>query len=323
MLPTLTTDPSAWPYFLESQHIILLCTQFTVSLKKALENGSNLTPINQRMAYLDEQIDTIVTTYSEQVAPSQAEYSHYDETPLAESLRLQAQIKLNSARIKLHRYKAFLDIPIFSKRHCDLTRTDPNNHQTEALASCCGGHASTNSPPYHDQFYHTSFPTPLSYSSPSTATTSSSPDSTTSFTQPFSDPKSAKKCLKAALAISQAFEALPYPRLPTRFLSATSTTQAPRTMPAFACCAMQSCYALLSLSYKSSLAPRSESVQRAQSELHAGIGRVLAALENYATAFEALGGMTGTSGKNYILCITNFTADQVREAWEGLDDINS
>jgi hypothetical protein len=70
-------------------------------------------------------------------------------------------------------------------------------------------------------------------------------------------------------------------------------------MPSFACCAMQCSYALLMVKGRTeSMYPRSNNgsgvlVDNLRDHLQQGLLSVLATLENYATAFEALGGMRG------------------------------
>ena len=76
-------------------------------------------------------------------------------------------------------------------------------------------------------------------------------------------------------------------------------------MPAFACCAMQSSYAMLMLQHHTralSLRPTSAAqgdsilmAPRLLDQLNCGLRLVLDALENYSTAFEALDGMRGES----------------------------
>lgn len=263
-----------------------------MSLKKALETGSGFDMLEVRKSNLDGQIDSIIARYADNNNHSRTANDGCNEEKLAISLRLQAQIKLNSARIKLHRYRAFQDTPIFTKRHCDLSNL--SHFDTNSASPCsCGGIISSASPHSYEGSNH-STQSPQSHASSITSNDS----------MPFGDHKSARICLKAALAISRAFESLPYPNLPSvlspsipPFLSSTSSTSAPRTMPAFACCAMQSCYALLTLCYRSKILPpnsdNNPAAQRAKAEIHLGISRVLAALENYSLAFEALRGMTG------------------------------
>jgi hypothetical protein len=80
---------------------------------------------------------------------------------------------------------------------------------------------------------------------------------------PFSSHLSSKICLHAALNIVTLLDNLPYPnpnpatlnmnmnmaRSPPR-LSPRSPIEVPRTMPTFACCAVQSSYAMLMLCFK-------------------------------------------------------------------------
>jgi hypothetical protein len=104
------------------------------------------------------------------------------------------------------------------------------------------------------------------------------------------------------------FDTLPYPNVGygadgqdiSHALSTTTeaVSLAPRTMPSFACCAMQSSYAMLMLSYRSrDFQEQAEGVGQLlgsddlADELYWGLTCVIQAVSNYATAFEALGGM--------------------------------
>lgn len=137
---------------------------------------------------------------------------------------------------------------------------------------------------------------------------------------PFTSQHSAKVCLRAALIIARMFQSLPFPRplysaekqngsaVPSASqeyvdpASLDPRTQLPRTMPSFACCAMQSSYAMLMLFYKTrvakQLSPDSEggnnsSSERLVEELRSGLERIIGAMKNYSRAFEALDGMRG------------------------------
>ncbi|KAI1628272.1 C6 zinc finger domain protein [Exophiala viscosa] len=289
-LPTITSDTNAWYFFIEAQQVILRCTQYTVALKKALDTGMDPNTLHDKKAMLDNDIDMILQKHS--TPQGEVDFSSpptdFEEWTVAKSLRSQALIKVNSARIKLHRYRAFQDVPVFTRKHCDLDQTDASTPRQ--LGCAC----------------HSVGPrmSPVSTTLPGgrKSTTPSLPD--TNNNEPFNDPSAAKTCLKAALVIGRAFEALPLPNpiqlpLPVcapSMLSISSTTQAPRTMPAFACCAMQSCYTLLTLCYRSlerqCMYQRSLAADKGLEELYAGVARVLAALQNYSIAFEALNGMT-------------------------------
>ncbi|KAK5275491.1 Nitrilase, partial [Exophiala xenobiotica] len=85
-LPTIASDPDAWLFFIESQQIILRCTQYTVALKKALETGVDPNELHGRKVMLDGDIDTILQRYS--TYPVEAEFlppSDFEENTLAKS----------------------------------------------------------------------------------------------------------------------------------------------------------------------------------------------------------------------------------------------
>lgn len=287
-----------------------------------------------------------------------------------------------SARIKLHRYCAFFDIPVFSRKHCDLqslNNASPDNIDEPRqwpTCSCSTFAASFNlpTPTGSTTAAHTSgglspssstdgmtaaalaTPSPSSASVAGTTTSNSSTSTSTSNHNnnntaipngnnsnsnnnnnnnkfPFSSHQSAKICLKSALNIARAFDDLPFPNPtgcltggdgPPVFLSHTSATMCPRTMPSFACCAMQCAYALLMVHQKTKTmyayssradvgmqqVPMSVSQGQGQGQpggptpvavtsllmrLQQGLTSIYATLANYATAFEALGGMRGMS----------------------------
>ncbi|KIW85308.1 hypothetical protein Z517_00698 [Fonsecaea pedrosoi CBS 271.37] len=303
-LPTSTADPDAWLFFIEAQQCILKCTQYTVALKKALDGGLGDSMLEQRKAMLESSLDSVLLRYAcppnETSTPSPTDA---EEQVLAKSLRLQAVIKLNSARIKLHRYRAFQDVPIFTRRHCDLDQADVSSPRPLGC-SCHAMLPSAFSNTSPNGYQSGGFPGLRSHSPQGSASDASS-DHIDGLPKGVSitDLSAAKTCLRAALAIGRAFESFPYPNpmqlplpLPSSpMLSLDSSTPAPRTMPSFACCAMQSCYTLLTLCYKSlemqCINQRSSAADKGIDDLYAGVGRVLRALQNYAIAFEALNGM--------------------------------
>lgn len=290
-------------------------TQFVIELNKAVRDNADMNPIYERMKELEALIEPLLShsetwmltsTTTSPVAPGEA--------VVARSLRCMASIKLNSARIKLHRYCAFFDIPVFSRKHCDLKSLGdaetPGGDEPRRWPTCSCS----------------SFANPFSISATPTSSTgangggssirspssdgagpmpTSFPVATAPFGQtqagmmagqqrqlqqqqqvtnfPFSSHQSAKICLKSALNIAHSFDELPFPN-PTGvapqsqhsltqqapggvgvvgglgagvggpsapcFLSPTSATVCPRTMPSFACCAMQCAYALLMVHQK-------------------------------------------------------------------------
>jgi hypothetical protein len=143
---------------------------------------------------------------------------------------------------------------------------------------------------------------------------------------PFSSHQSAKICLKSALSIAQAFDLMPYPNPTTQvsdtpcYIGPFSNVISPRTMPSFACCAMQCAYVLLTVydrtqtlysTWNPDAGPLANDLL---GRLQQGILSILATLENYGTAFEALGGMRGI---NQALMYTSHLliacTDQIRD----------
>jgi hypothetical protein len=208
-----------------------------------------------------------------------------------------------SARIKVHRYCAFFDIAVFSSKHCDLAslpKKEIDGSEPQQLQSCC---MTTLSSPLSACSHSTGSVSPSVFDSPSPTSNGHLQASLTEF--PFTRHDSSRICLKSALNIASSFDAMPYPNPSGElcetpiFLGSGSPFIIPRTMPAFACCAMQCSYALLMVKDQTeSTYPRSSGgssvlVDNLRDRLQQGLLSVLATLENYATAFEALGGMRG------------------------------
>ncbi|KAJ5098446.1 hypothetical protein N7532_005447 [Penicillium argentinense] len=137
--------------------------------------------------------------------------SDYEEQ-IAENLWRIGRINIYTARIRLHRFRAFMDIPLFLDKYCDLTSI--NSH----------GLSSTPSPAWVTE-RETSFP--------------------------FTEEESSNICLKACLVVSTMFRNLPYPSQPGLGpFERRPAYKTPHTIPYFACSAMQSCYTLLMLLHK-------------------------------------------------------------------------
>ncbi|KJR88355.1 Fungal Zn binuclear cluster domain containing protein [Sporothrix schenckii 1099-18] len=360
--PTLDVDPEAWPVFIESQQAILAATQFVIQMNKALATQGDMEPIYKKMTDLESRIAPMVErseswAFSGCLAP----VVEPAETCLIRTLRSMARIKINSARVKVHRYCAFYDVPIFSGKHCDLKSTSevaPDGYEPLPWPLCCTPlsslHSASNSLPHSHSTTNSTktsgSPESLSYvsslGSPPQTGTASPPTTnhqqqleaaimvatmsdvdmagnhaggahdsgTTSSVNngngnsngsntrvPFSSHYSAKICLRSALNIARGFDGLPYPNpsgqygLELGFLSPTSPIVAPRMLPSFVCCAMQGAYVFLSIYRKTKvLQPSTSSNGYLVSmlvQLQRGLTSILAALENYATAFEALRSM--------------------------------
>ena len=120
-------------------------------------------------------------------------------------------LNLSSARTRLHRFRAFMDIPLFLDKYCDLAAINSADfpHQT--------------SPPKWVTDCEISFP--------------------------FTEQESSIICLKSSLVVTTIYRNLPYPNLLGSAPSSRSTAY-PKTIPYFACSGIQSCYALLMLLHR-------------------------------------------------------------------------
>lgn len=245
------------------------------------------------------------------------------ELTTAQSIRAISRIKLSrwvsfgpltttdlllmviSAQIKVHRFRAFSDLPIFLKKHCNLTSRNPNNEMpsnTSKNSKSQSGIANIGCSCSLEPFQQA----PSDYSSSSSQ---ASDIQQYPFMQgfPYSIQHSAKTCLRASLLISRMFYSLP---LPQPLLDECQTQQGlhmlpnqlPRTMPSFACCLMQGSYAMLMIYLKArreKLTPKSGNddtpnpSDRLIEEIRKGLERIIATVTNYAIAFEALDGMRG------------------------------
>ncbi|KAI1432207.1 hypothetical protein GGR50DRAFT_689103 [Xylaria sp. CBS 124048] len=301
--PTIKADSEAFPTFVRAQQAILAATQFVIDFEKIRKAGTDFSRIYQRMQDLERLLEPlIIQSESWPSNHSLTQLVDRNEAVLANSLRCMSRIKLNSARIKLHRYCAFFDIAVFTSKHCDLAtlpKQEVDSNEPQQLQACCISTLNS-SPSASGQ--STGSLSPGSYDTPSPQNSYSQP---TPPEFPFSSHESSRICLKSALNIAAAFDALPYPNPSGQifdapfYVNSGSTFITPRTMPSFACCAMQCSYALLMVRGRTeSLYPKSNGgngvlVENLRSRLQQGLLSVLATLENYGTAFEALGGMRG------------------------------
>ncbi|BCS05804.1 hypothetical protein ALUC_10185S [Aspergillus luchuensis] len=280
---------TGWKLLIEAQQTILEATTFVHDLDLTTKSHFNASWVPHRMTELDNQITCLlhpcrVSIHDSAIKSPSATQDSPDVVAL-HTIRHIAEIKLHSARIKTHRFCAFQDIPVFRKRHCDL--------DAAAGPRCCRVQVAEASRP----------PT-------------SSPDSFLSSVLsepaaidfPFSAHASSKICLHAALNIVSLLDSLPYPN-PTNeipltnppYLSRNSRVEIPRMMPTFACCAMQSSYAMIMLCLKARAmrepvgndltTSSSRSLGGFLDELRQSLRQVSKALGNYAIAFEALNGM--------------------------------
>ncbi|KAJ5558534.1 hypothetical protein N7535_008749 [Penicillium sp. DV-2018c] len=316
--PTFASDTEGWSILIQAQQVLVSATQFIGDLTKCLASQSGMYYMFERMQQLDAWTNSVIAQVEMlPLVPQTPGFGDHDEAITAQSIRAISRIKLCSAQIKTHRFRAFSDIPIFLKRHCDLTAatTQPATNPPTITPKHPGTGTGTG---IRDLSCACSMaPTferaPSSeYMTPSDSSTSSEihPDPYGSAPQcsqysfasgfPYSTQQSAKICLQAALFISRLFHSLPFPQ-PLTHSPRDPSRPLPRTMPSFACCLMQSSYAMFMIYYKArvakQLSPDSENERGRDptgqliEELRQGLERIIGAVSNYSIAFEALNGM--------------------------------
>lgn len=290
----------------------------------------------EKMHSLHKHIDELIL-FANQEPLATSPQSTDPEVTAAQALRCMSIVKLNrfvsflqkeqspvsnvdptpkySARIKLHRYSAFSDIPVFTKRYCDLKQAPSNldlgfvDDLVQWLTSCaCDQTSHIQTSEANNSFSSTSTSTPTPTNHPST-----NPP-----TLPFTKHESSLLCLTSALTIAHAFKSLPYPTPsppPNQNFSQTHPPPIPRTLPSFACCAMQSAYALLMVCNQAwAMQTTGATILQVDASTHdhslcggalgpqpskllaqceRGLYSLLGTLENYAVAAEAIGGMRG------------------------------
>ncbi|KAJ9356121.1 C6 zinc finger domain protein [Paecilomyces variotii] len=325
--PSFPSDPEGWSILMQAQQVLVSATQFTLDLNRCLRSRSNMKYICDRMQQLDAWASSVMARANTPPSgPRSSLYEDPSEALTAHSIRAISRIKISSAHLKTHRFRAFSDIPIFIKKHCDLAAAKSDPAQTDKtynlnrrpsgisrLSCSCSSMEPVPRPQAREYA-----PSPSDSSSSSGSVSLGSQYSFLETGFPFTSQHSAKVCLRAALIIARMFQSLPFPRplysaekqngsaVPSASqeyvdpASLDPRTQLPRTMPSFACCAMQSSYAMLMLFYKTrvakQLSPDSEggnnsSSERLVEELRSGLERIIGAMKNYSRAFEALDGM--------------------------------
>ncbi|RAH69592.1 uncharacterized protein BO66DRAFT_98504 [Aspergillus aculeatinus CBS 121060] len=320
--PRFAADPDGWSVLIQAQQVLVSATQFVVDLNKCVSTRTNMQYIFERMQQLDSWASSALAQSNLLPIVPQTMSCRGDlESITAQSIRAISRIKLSSAQIKIHRFRAFSDIPIFIKKHCDLTAattTTTNSIPIETIKSPATQDSITRvgcACSSLDMFQQSSSDyTPSSASSTSSDFSSLPPQYSFTNEFPYSSQHSAKICLRASLLISQMFHCLPIPqpllsddRQPSPpGLQQLLPSQLPRTMPSFACCLMQGSYAMLMIFYKARVEKQmtppdygggggsSSPSDRLIEEIRQGLERIIAAATNYAIAFEALDGMRGT-----------------------------
>ncbi|KAF7591315.1 hypothetical protein BBP40_001691 [Aspergillus hancockii] len=261
-----TPFPKGWKLLIEAQQALVESALFASDLDQGADTSDDASWIPKRMTELDRQISSLLFRCRDAPLVSQmAPQPDSVEFMASKTMRDFAEIKLHTARIKLHRLCAFQDIMSSQSRH-------PNT-PTPIEADCPMGMSSEIS------------------SKPVLLEDVSRISQIHRLQMPFSCESSSKICLHAALNIVTLLDNLLYPNhtsdalINTQYDSGGSGNELPRTMPTVAR-AMQTTTA-------DGVNPLdTTSLSDFRNELYHNLRLIVKCLGNYSIAFEAIQGIS-------------------------------
>ncbi|CAG8178434.1 unnamed protein product [Penicillium salamii] len=204
---------TVWPTMLRAQGALLQTGVMAKEMAEGSVRGSHDT-IRKRVADLDRLILALTVDLDQ---PLKMVTCEGPDATAIRNLWLMARFLAHTARLKLHRFRAFGDHPVFLDKFCDLSSV------TNLLFS---------------ELPVTASPGWLS--------------EVASF-HPFTEEDSTQVCLRSALVLSRVMRAISWPNVSQSDdvvgISSLSPyrVQYPRSLPYIACCGMQSCYVFMML----------------------------------------------------------------------------
>ncbi|KAE8371098.1 C6 finger domain protein [Aspergillus bertholletiae] len=277
-----TPYPKGWKLVVEAQQVLVESATFASDIDRMTHEAGDASWVSKRMGELDRQISSLLFHSRDAPLVSQmAPQPESIECMTTKTMRDFAEIKLHTARIKLHRLCAFQDILSGSTRHPDVPIPTDRNCRMDM---------------------------PLEMSSnPILVADLSLLSRIQKLQMPFTSEESSQICLHAALNIVTLLDNLIYPNHTSDILANTQYarggwgSELPRTMPTVVCCGVQSSYAMLMLSLKARALQHTipdklktlntTSLSDFRNELYHNLRLIVKFLENYSIAFEAIQGI--------------------------------
>ncbi|KAK1150215.1 hypothetical protein N8T08_000117 [Aspergillus melleus] len=214
--------PEPWPLLIRALESLLAVSDILSDCGIGGKAPSTSPHLRDQIRHMDAHILSLITQCDLFTGPVRKESV---ESLAAQSLGMVARLETHVARNKLHRFRAFMDIPIFYEKHCDLTAIEENGVLPAS--------AYPKSPPDFDAVF------------------------------PFTEMESSIICLKSSLTISRIFRTLPYPAScgpnssemghePADPLTSKPDLfcRYPHGLPYFACTSMQAGYTLYMLLHR-------------------------------------------------------------------------
>ncbi|RYN19734.1 hypothetical protein AA0119_g8431 [Alternaria tenuissima] len=126
--PTTLGKSEMWAQYVSAEETLVASTLLLVALVKGSDSKTEVPAFNQNIRLLDKVITHQLAAISD--TPSLIhDVSYRTEERLAISLRAIAKIRLHSARIKLHRYRAFMHHPTILQKFSPTTTTRGHHHR--------------------------------------------------------------------------------------------------------------------------------------------------------------------------------------------------
>ncbi|KAL6886043.1 hypothetical protein GGI43DRAFT_431851 [Trichoderma evansii] len=248
---------SAWLIFLDALRIGVASVKFTSSYNEHINSHSDFSAVNEQMKLLDKwvlQVSARAESYVPVSNPTELDCVY--ESTTAQVMRRLSRIRLSSTRIRLHRFHAFSDTPLFSENHCDLKTT--NTFNTSANIS-----HNANVTPYN------------MLQSPA-----------------FTYDQSTDICVASALTIARQLQRLPFPSTSIGITSARAMpTCTCCAMQASYVLLMQFYKLHATHAQPILLGDLPQDTERAVDELRHGLEDIISSMNNFASAFEAIAGM--------------------------------
>jgi hypothetical protein len=127
--PTIHNNEDIWVRFIRAEETLVAATLLLVALVKGVESEAAVPSFNQSLSLLEGVISHQLATLPE--LSSAGPTAQSPEAILSSSLHALIRVRLMSARIKVHRYRAFMDDPRMLKRFETITTT---HDQTQPMA---------------------------------------------------------------------------------------------------------------------------------------------------------------------------------------------
>ncbi|KAE8162273.1 hypothetical protein BDV40DRAFT_288698 [Aspergillus tamarii] len=115
---TFLDGPEPWPVLLKAQEAYISVSDVLGALGLVHKAPSQSFDLREQIYQLDSRIASLATESEFYMGLTCKDNA---EGLAMQGMGLIAYLLLHSARIRLHRFRAFMDIPLFVEKHCDLT----------------------------------------------------------------------------------------------------------------------------------------------------------------------------------------------------------